>query len=60
MVTTKAKYRDIAIGGNPQYKDIIATIDGIEIAVPLDPANRHYAAILEWAKIDGNTIEDAD
>jgi len=60
MVITKAKYRDIAIGGNPQYKDIIATIDGIEIAVPLDPANRHYAAILEWAKIDGNTIEDAD
>ena len=60
MVTTKAKYRDIAIGGNPQYKDIIATIDGIEIAVPLDPANRHYAAILEWAKIDGNTIAEAD
>ena len=28
--------------------------------VPLDPANRHYVAILEWAKIDGNTIEDAD
>ena len=39
---------------------IKATIDGTEMFVPLDPANRHYAAILEWAKIDGNTIADAD
>ena len=60
MVITKAKYRDIAIGGNPQYRDIITTIDGIEMSVPLDTANRHYQAILEWAKIDGNTIDEAD
>ena len=60
MVITKAKYRDIAIGGNPEYRDIIATIDGIEIAVPLDTGNRHYKAILVWAAIDGNSIEDAD
>jgi len=39
---------------------IKATMDGIDISIPLDPANRHYAAILEWAKIDGNTIEEAD
>ena len=39
---------------------IKATIDGQEMFVPLDPANRHYAAILEWAKIDGNTIAEAD
>jgi len=39
---------------------IDATIDGQEMFVPLDTANRHYQAILEWAKIDGNTIEDAD
>jgi len=39
---------------------IKATIDGETWSVPLDPANRHYQAILEWAKIDGNTIEDAD
>jgi len=25
----------------------------------IDPANRHYQAILEWVE-DGNTIEDAD
>jgi len=38
---------------------ITATIDGITMSVPLDPANRHYAAILEWVA-DGNTIQDAD
>ena len=39
---------------------MIATIDNIVMYVPLDPANRHYQAIQEWAKIDGNTIEEAD
>ena len=39
---------------------IKATIDGIEMFVPLDPANRHYAALLEWAAEDGNTIAEAD
>jgi hypothetical protein len=29
------------------------------MSVPLDPANRHYAAILEWVA-DGNTIEAAE
>ena len=29
-------------------------------SVPLTVGNRHYDAILEWEKIDGNTIEDAD
>ena len=39
---------------------IQATIDGQALSVPLDPANRHYIAIQEWVKIDGNTIEAAD
>ena len=45
------------IDGNPS--SINLTIDGIIMSVPLDPANRHYQAILEWVE-DGNTIEDAD
>ena len=45
---------------NTDNENIKATIDGTEMFVPLDPANRHYQAILEWAKIDGNTIEEAD
>ena len=38
---------------------VAAVIDGETISVPLDPANRHYAAILEWAEEDGNTIQEA-
>ena len=38
---------------------VLATIDGQELSVPLDPANVHYAAILEWVA-EGNTIQDAD
>jgi len=38
---------------------IKATIDGQELFVPLDPANRHYAAILEWVA-EGNTIQEAE
>jgi len=36
-----------------------ATIDGVQMHIPLDPDNRHYAAILEWVA-EGNTIQDAD
>ena len=39
---------------------ICAKIDGQEWFVPLDSNNRHYAAIIEWAKEDGNEIQDAD
>lgn len=46
--------------GTTDNSSITCTIDGQEMSVPLDPANRHYAAILEWIKIDGNTIEEAD
>jgi len=42
--------------GNSSIK---AVIDGFEMSVPLDPANRHYIAIQEWVA-KGNKIEDAD
>ena len=45
------------IDGNPSTINL--TIDGIVLSVPLDPANRHYAAILEWVDA-GNTIAAAD
>ena len=38
---------------------IKAMIDGQEMFVPIDPANRHYQAIQEWVA-EGNKIEDAD
>lgn len=37
-----------------------ATIDGIEMSVPLDPANRHYAEILRQVEAGTLTIQDAD
>ena len=59
---------DITITSAQYYKDEIrdvtsgikAVIDGETLSVPLDPANRHYAAIIKWASQDGNTIADAD
>lgn len=44
---------------NKENEIVRATIDGVEMSVPLDPDNRHYAAILEWVA-DGNTIEEAE
>jgi len=59
MNITKAKYRNNAIVEGTELLNIIATIDSVEMVVPLDPANRHYQAILEWVA-EGNTIEEAD
>ena len=39
---------------------IIATIDGEEIGVPLDPTNRHYAEIMRQQSEGLLTIADAD
>ena len=38
---------------------IVAIIDDVTVYVPLDPNNRHYAAILEWVA-EGNTVQEAD
>jgi hypothetical protein len=48
-----------------QYQDadnlvITATIDGITMSVPLDPANRHYAEILRQVEAGTLTIQEAD
>ena len=60
MRVTQAQYRNILIGEGQQLTDIKATIDGEEMFVPMSEGNRHYAAILEWAKEDGNEIKAAD
>ena len=36
---------------------IKATIDGVEMFVPISEENRHYQEILEWVA-EGNTITD--
>ena len=60
MIITKAQYRNIPIEINGQQKDIVATIDGVEMFVPIDTANRHYAEILKQVKEGTLTIKDAD
>ena len=58
MNITSAKYITSPTSNNNCAIKII--IDTESIQVPLDPDNRHYQAIQEWAKIDGNKKEDAD
>ena len=41
-------------------RNIKVTIDGVEMFVPLDPANRHYAEILKQAEEGTLTIKDAE
>ena len=39
---------------------IQATIDGQELSVPLDPANRHYAEIMRQVEAGELTIQEAE
>ena len=61
MNITSAQYVNDYMGGELIQENycIKATIDGSEVSVPVNPANRHYAAILEWVA-EGNTIQEAD
>ena len=43
-----------------EITSIKATIDGVEMYVPLDPANRHYAEIMRQVEAGELTIADAD
>ena len=57
MNIESAKYIADKDGNNTSVN---AVIDSVQYAIPMDTDNRHYAAILEWAKINGNTIAEAD
>ena len=39
---------------------LLVVIDGVEMTVPTDPANRHYAEILRQVAAGTLTIADAD
>tara|TARA_R100000900_G_C3295383_1_gene156608 strand:- start:148 stop:321 length:174 start_codon:yes stop_codon:yes gene_type:complete len=57
MNITNAKY----FNDNEGNQDgVAATIDGTEMFVPLDPANRHYAEIMRQVAAGTLTIADAD
>ena len=58
MKIENAKYnKDIL---SEEISSLNCIIDGIEMSVPLDPANRHYAEILKQVKEGTLTIKDAD
>ena len=57
MNITSAQYQADMDGNN---SGIQATIDGQEMSVPLDPANRHYAEILKQVEAGTLTIADAE
>jgi hypothetical protein len=54
---TSAQYGTDVDGNNSTIK---TTIDGIEMNVPLDPANRHYAEIMRQVEAGTLTIAEAD
>ena len=57
MNITTAQYQADIDGNN---SGIQATIDGQEMSVPLDPANRHYAEILKQVEAGTLTVADAE
>jgi len=57
MNITSAQYNADMDGNNSSVQ---ATIDGQEMSVPLDPANRHYAEILKQVEAGTLTIADAE
>ena len=58
MNITKAKYGLDVLGKQNAY--IRATIDDVEIIVPLDNKNRHYQEILKQVEAGTLTIKDAE
>ena len=59
MNITSAQYRNNLITG-AKNAEILATIDGEEGVVPIDPDNRHYAEILKQVADGTLTIQEAD
>ena len=57
MIIINAQYYNDLAGNQVGIK---ATIDGTEMSIPLDPANRHYAEILRQVAAGELTIADAD
>ena len=57
MTITEAQYVANSDGVNNTVK---ATINGVEMWVGVDPANRHYAEIMRQVDAGELTIADAD
>ena len=58
MTITSAQYMSDPLSGT--NSSIRATIDGQEMFVPLDPANRHYSEIMRQVEAGTLTIQEAE
>ena len=58
MNITNAQY--VASAFDPEVKNIKATIDGVELHIPIAPGNRHYDEIQRQVDAGTLTIQDAD
>ena len=57
MTITSAQY---VLGISGTNTSIRVIVDGKELSVPLDPANRHYAEIMRQVEAGELTIADAE
>jgi len=57
VIENAGYYNDILTG---EKYGLNATIDGVEMCVPIDPDNRHYAEIMRQVEAGTLTIADAD
>ena len=62
MNITSAQYVNyVAPNGDVTANAMLsAVIDGVNVSVPFDPANRHYAEIMRQVEAGELTIQDAD
>ena len=58
MNITSTQYINDPMTG--ETSSITATINGVTMSVPLDPANRHYAEIMRQVEAGELTIADAE
>jgi len=59
MNITNAQYV-LPIDGDTNNKSIKATVDGVEMHIPIAPGNRHYDEIQRQVAAGTLTIQDAD
>jgi len=57
MIITNVAYYNDAAGNQDSIK---ATIEGVEMSIPLEPANRHFAEIMRQVDAGDLTIASAD
>ncbi len=59
MNITNAQYV-LPIDGDTNNKSIKATVDGVELHIPVATGNRHYDEIMRQVEAGDLTIKDAD